>query len=161
VNAGCERGLNLPLTAAADARLTTFEMDSAMQLIDWNETTTSGRGRTGALYTIARIGPSWAVSVDGDVVCAAPDAAKSVDRAEALEALKHIVTGRGRELDMGSLHRAGAIAAEMKKASDVILDDPELPPNERDMAQAYSEHLGMLLATIYAQTQRRSAAPLN
>jgi hypothetical protein len=132
-----------------------------MQLIDWNDTTSSGHGRTGALYTIAKLGESWSVSVDGDVICAAPSAAKAVDRAECLEALKHIVSGRARELDMGSLHRAGGIAAEMKKASEIILEDAELPNADRDAALAYSEHLGMLLTTIYAQTQRRSAAPLN
>jgi len=132
-----------------------------MQLIDWNATTTSGRGRTGTVYTIAKIGAAWAVSVDGDVVCAAPDAAKSVDRAESLEALKHVVHGRGRELDMPSLRRASAIAAEMKCASDSMLEEPELAQQERDAALAYSEHLGMLLATIEAQARRRSAAPLN
>jgi len=132
-----------------------------MQLIDWNDTTTSGRGRTGAVYTIAKLGEAWSVSVDGDVICAAPNAAKAIDRAECLEALKHIVSGRGRELDMRSLHRAGGIAAEMKKASDIILEDADLPESDRDAALAYSEHLDTLLATIYAQTQRRSAAPLN
>jgi hypothetical protein len=132
-----------------------------MQLIDWNDTTTSGRGRTGALYTIARIGAAWTVSVDGDVVCAAPNAAKSVDRAEALEALKHIVTGRARELDIPSLKRAGLIAAEMKKASEIILEDSELPDTERGAALAYSEHLGMLLVTIHQQALRRVAPPLN
>lgn len=132
-----------------------------MQLIDWNDTTTSGRGRTGALYTIAKLGESWSVSVDGDVICAAPNAAKAIDRAECLEALKHIVSGRARELDTQALHRAGGIAAEMKKASDLILDDADLPETDRDAALAYSEHLGMLLATIYAQARRRSAAPLN
>ena len=132
-----------------------------MQLIDWNATTTSGRGRTGTLYTIAKIGAAWAVSVDGDVVCAAPDAGKSVDRAESLEALKHVVNGRGKELDMPSLRRAGAIAEEMKRASDSMLGEPELPQPERDAALAYSEHLGMLLASIEAQARRRSAAPLN
>ena len=132
-----------------------------MQLIDWNDTTTSGRGRTGARYTIAKIGAAWAVSVDGDVVCAAPNAAKSVDRAEALEALKHIVTGRARELDISSLKRAGLIAAEMKKASEILLEDAELPDTERDAALAYSEHLGMLLVTIHQQALRRTAQPLN
>jgi hypothetical protein len=132
-----------------------------MQLIDWNDTTTSGHGRTGALYTIAKLGESWAVSVDGDVICAAPNAAKAADRAECLEALKHIVSGRARELDTQALHRAGGIAAEMKKASDIILDDADLPESDRDAALAYSEHLGMLLATIYAQARRRSAASLN
>ena len=132
-----------------------------MQLIDWDDTTSSGRGRTGALYTIAKLGGSWSVSVDGDVICAAPSAAKAVDRAECLEALKHIVTGRARELDMHALHRAGGVAAEMKKASEIILDDAELPESDREAALAYSEHLGMLLAAIHAQTQRRSAAPLN
>lgn len=132
-----------------------------MQLIDWNDTTTSGSGRTGALYTIAKLGQSWSVSVDGDVICAAPNAAKAVDRAEGLEALKHIVTGRGRELDMPSLHRAGSVALEMKKASDIILEDIELSDSDRDAALAYSEHLGTLLTAIYAQTQRHSAAPLN
>lgn len=132
-----------------------------MQLIDWNDTTTSGRGRTGAFYTIARIGAAWAVSVDGDVICAAPNAAKSVDRAEALEALKHIVTGRGRELDIASLKRAGLIAAEMKKASEIILEDAALPDDERDAALAYNEHLSTLLAAIHAQALRRSTTPLN
>jgi hypothetical protein len=132
-----------------------------MQLIDWNDTTTRGQGRTGALYTIAKLGEAWSVSVDGDVICAAPNAAKAVDRAECLEALKHIVTGRDRELDMRSLVRAGGIAAEMKKASDLILDDAGLPDSDRDAALAYSEHLGSLLATIYVQAQRRSAASLN
>lgn len=132
-----------------------------MQLIDWNETTDSGRGRTGALYTIVRMGATWSVSVDGDVICAAPSAAKALDRAEGLEALKHIVSGRGRELDMEALHRAGGIAAEMKKASDLILENDALSDTDRDAALAYSEHLGMLLATIYAQARRRSAAPLN
>jgi hypothetical protein len=132
-----------------------------MQLIDWNATTTSGRGRTGTVYTIAKIGAAWAVSVDGDVVCAAPNAAKSVDRAESLEALKHVVHGRGVELDMPSLRRAGAIATEMKIASDSMLGEPELAPPERDAAHAYSEHLGMLLAAIEAQARRRSAASLN
>jgi hypothetical protein len=132
-----------------------------MHLIDWNATTTSGRGRTGTVYTIARIGGAWAVSVDGDVVCAAPDAAKSVDRAESLEALKHVVNGRGVELDMPSLRRAEAIATEMKQASDSMLEEPELPHAERDAAQAYSEHLGHLLATIDAQARRRCATPLN
>jgi hypothetical protein len=132
-----------------------------MQLIDWNETTTSGRGRTGTLYTIAKIGLAWAVSVDGDVVCAAPHAAKSVDRAESLEALKHIVHGRARELDLPSLRRAEAIAEEMKHASDAMLDEPDLGDPERDAAMAYSEHLGTLLATIEAQARSRTAAPLN
>jgi hypothetical protein len=132
-----------------------------MQLIDWNATTTSGRGRTGTVYTIAKIGAAWAVSVDGDVVCAAPDAARSVDRAESLEALKHVVHGRGRELDMPSLRRAEAIAAEMKKASDTMLEEPDLAQPERDAALAYSEQLGVLLASIEAQARRRSAAPLN
>lgn len=132
-----------------------------MQLIDWNDTTTSGQGRTGALYTIAKLGEAWSVSVDGDVICAAPNAAKAVDRAECLEALKHIVTGRDRELDMRSLVRAGGIAAEMKKASDLILDDADLPDSDRDAALAYSEQLGSLLTTIYVQAQRRTAASLN
>jgi hypothetical protein len=132
-----------------------------MQLIEWNETVTSGRGRSGAIYAIARLGASWAVSVDGDVICAAPDAAKSVERAESLEALKHVVNGRGRELDLPSLQRAGTIAAEMKRASDAMLDDNALPEDERDTALVYSENLGMLLATIHAQALRRSAAPLN
>lgn len=132
-----------------------------MELIDWNNTITSGRGRTGALYTIAKLGEAWTVSVDGDVICAAPSAANAIDRAECLEALKHIVTGRGRELDMHALHRAGGIAAEMKKASDFILEDADLTESDRDAALAYSEQLSVLLASIYAQTQRRSAAPLN
>jgi hypothetical protein len=132
-----------------------------MQLIDWNDTASSGRGRTGALYSIAKLGEAWSVSVDGDVICAAPNAAKAVDRAECLEALKHVVSGRGRELDTEALHRAGGIAAEMKKASDILLQDDELHDSDRDAALAYSEHLGMLLATIHAQAQRRSAAPLN
>lgn len=132
-----------------------------MQLIEWNDTTSSGRGRTGALYSIAKLGESWSVSVDGDVICAAPNAAKAIDRAEGLEALKHIVSGRGRELDMDALRRAGGIAAEMKKASDIILEDSELADSDRDAALAYSEQLGMLLVSIHTQAQRRSAAPLN
>lgn len=132
-----------------------------MQLIDWNATTTSGRGRTGTLYTIAKLGADWAVSVDGDVVCASANAGKSVDRAESLEALKHVVYGRTTELDMPSLRRAGAIATEMKIASDSMLDEPDLAAPERDAALAYSEHLETLLADIEAQARRRSAAQLN
>jgi hypothetical protein len=132
-----------------------------MQLIDWNATTTSGRGRTGTLYTITKMGGAWTVSVDGDVVCSAASAAKSVERAECLEALKHVVYGRGPELDLPALRLAESIAAEMKQASDAVSGDGGLPSDERNAAVAYSGHLATLLAAIDAQAQRRNAAPLN
>jgi hypothetical protein len=132
-----------------------------MDLIDWNATITSGRGRTGTVYTIARLGRAWTVAVDGDVVCSAPNAAKSVERAEGLEALKHIVHGRGPELDLQALRQAESIAAEMKQASDAVSDDDDLPEDEREAATAYSGHLATLLAAIDAHAQRRSARPLH
>jgi hypothetical protein len=132
-----------------------------MDLIGWNDTTTGGRGRTGTHYVIARLGRGWTVAVDGDVVCSAPSAGKAMERAESLEALKHIVYGRGPELDLPALRLAESIAAEMKQASDAVSDDGDLPQDERDAANAYSGHLASLLAAIDAQAQRRNAAPLN
>ena len=132
-----------------------------MNLIDWNATTTSGRGRTGTLYTIAKLGGAWTVSVDGDIVCSAPNAARSVERAECLEALKHVVYGRGPELDLAALRLAETIAAEMKQASDAVSDDGGLPHDEREAATAYSGHLETLLAAIDAQAQRRQMGPLH
>jgi hypothetical protein len=131
-----------------------------MDLIEWNETMTSGRGRTGTLYTISRLGGPWAVTVDGDVICTVTDAGKAVERAECLEALKHVVYGRGPELDLPALRRAESIAAEMKQASDAISRDGGLPDDERDAAVSYSGHLASLLAAIDSQAQRRNA-PLN
>jgi hypothetical protein len=132
-----------------------------MNLIDWDATVTSGRGRTGTLYTITRLGRAWTVAVDGDVVCSAPDAARSVERAECLEALKHVVYGRGPELDLPALRLAETIAAEMKQASDAVSGDGGLPQDEREAAVAYSGHLATLLAAIDAQAQRRSTGPLH
>lgn len=132
-----------------------------MTLIEWNATTTQGRGRTGTLYTIAKLGGTWTVSVDGDVVCSVPDAARALQRSECLEALKHVVYGRGPELDLPALRLAESIAAEMKLASDAASDDGGLPPRERDAAISYSGHLATLLAAIDAQAQRRTAPPLN
>ncbi len=132
-----------------------------MDLIDWDATTTSGRGRTGTLYTIARLGRGWTVAVDGDVVCSAQNAARAVERAECLEALKHVVYGRGPELDLPALRLAEAIAAEMKQASDAVSGDGDLPRDERAAAIAYSGHLASLLAAIDAQAQRRNMGPLN
>lgn len=130
-----------------------------MNLIDWNATTTSGRGRTGTLYTIAKLGGAWTVSVDGDIVCSAPNAARSVERAECLEALKHVVYGRGPELDLPALRLAETIAVEMKQASDAVSGDGGLPHDEREAAIAYSGHLASLLAAINAQAQRRTMGP--
>ena len=132
-----------------------------MDLIAWNDTGTSGRGRTGTLYMIARVGGAWGVSVDGDLVCQAPNAARSLERAECLEALKHVVYGRGAELDLPALRQAQSIAAEMKRASDAVSDDGGLSHHEREAATAYSEHLATLLSAIDAQTERRALGRLN
>ena len=131
-----------------------------MDLIEWNETMTAGHGRTGTLYTIARIGSPWTVTVDGDVICTVHDAATAIERAECLEALKHVVFGRGPELDLSALRRAESIAAEMKQASDAISRDRGLPEDERDAAISYSGHLASLLAAIDGQAQRRNT-PFN
>jgi hypothetical protein len=131
-----------------------------MNLINWNETMTSGRGRTGTLYTISRLGAPWAVTVDGDVICTVHDAATAIERAESLEALKHVVYGRGPELDLPALRRAESIAAEMKQASDAISRNRGLPEDERQAAVSYSGHLATLLAAIDSQAQRRTA-PFN
>ncbi len=131
-----------------------------MNLIEWNETLTAGRGRTGTLYTISRIGRPWTVTVDGDAICAVHDAATAIERAECLEALKHVVYGRGPELDLAALRRAESIAAEMKQASDAISHDEVLPEEERDVAVSYSGHLATLLVAIDGQVRRRNT-PLN
>ena len=131
-----------------------------MDLIEWNETMTAGRGRTGTIYMIGRVGAPWTVTVDGDVICTVADARTAVERAECLEALKQVVYGRGPELDLPALRRAESIAAEMKQASDAISRDGGLPEDERDAAVNYSGHLASLLAAIDSQAQRRNA-PFN
>lgn len=132
-----------------------------MDLIEWNASVTSGRGRTGTLYTITKLGGAWTVSVDGDVVCSTSNATKSVERAECLEALKHVVYGRGPELDLPALQLAKSIAVDMKQASDAVSCDGGLPRDERDAAATYSGHLAALLATINAHAQRRMTDPSN
>lgn len=131
-----------------------------MTLVAWNETRSSGRGRMGTLYLIARAGTAWSVSVDGDVICSVDSAAAAAARAEYLEALKHVACGRGRELSRSQLQCAALVAREMKQASDEVLRAGRLPGDELETIDLYCRHLAALLEAIAGeQSQRNRARP--
>jgi hypothetical protein len=134
---------------------------SCMGLVVWNTAQTKGRGKTGTSYVIARTDTRWSVYVDGDVLCTTEDEAHAIARTEYLEALRHVISGRGGELSPVELAHAAVVATEMKEASDEIVLAGRLPRDELDSVNEYSRHLDVLLEVIRTeQTRRKAAGPL-
>jgi cation transport ATPase len=132
-----------------------------MELIAWNETRSAGRGRTGALYSIARCGERWSVSVDGDVLCLVDVEEDARARTEYFEALRHVALARPSELSGDQLRHAEVVAREMKEAAREAAAGA-LPADEREAIDQYGRALGRLIEAIAAERARRTrAAPLH
>jgi hypothetical protein len=125
-----------------------------------NKEKNGGRGRTGALYSVARAGACWSVSVDGDVLCLVEDQSEALARTEYFEALRHVIHAREDLLSDEQLRQADLIAREMRDATRDTCADV-LPVDELEAMDLYGQQLDALVQTIGAELARRKdAAPL-
>lgn len=129
----------------------------AMSLVAWNEGRNGGRGRTGALYSVARAGACWSVSVDGDVLCLVEDQDEALARTEYFEALRHVIHAREDLLSDEQLRQADLIAREMRDAARDACADV-LPADEHEAVDLYGRQLDALVQAIGAELTRRKRA---
>lgn len=138
-----------------------------MTLVVWNQTLSTGIGRTGTCYRVMRVdrkrraSAGWLVTVDDEQLYLAEDAMAAIVRAEHLEALRCVLEGLTGEMTDGELNRAIAVAEEMSLSALHTIGRFGLPDEQRQDVEQSLDRLREAQERISLTKRERVQPPPN